>query len=192
MKQADKLRPSWKGTVPLVLTVALLSGAIFTVASGRWRAIYAFFVQFHQQTLWGGLLLLFVPALIVILLRAWGVEDVPYVEALPELGPGLLQPLAQRIARSRRDEYAQALLINELSELAMQVIALNEGIDVSDARRLCRSGGWTRNEKILDLICNRRIRRADGRLFVSRFEQVLHSIERLLTGGTDIESHPSR
>jgi hypothetical protein len=192
MKPADKNRSSRKGFVLLMLAATLVSGATFTIGSGRWRSIYAFFVQFHQQTLWASLLLLFVPALIVILLRTWGVEDIPYVEEAPELGSGRLRTLARRIARSRRDPYDQALLINELSELATQVIALNEGLDVSGARRLCRSGEWTEDAVILDLICYRRIPAANDQQFVPQFEHVLRLIERLLKGGTDIESHPSR
>lgn len=174
-----------------MLATTLVSAATFTIGSGRSRSVYAFFVQFHEQTLWASLLLLFVPALIVVLFRTWGVEDIPHVEEAPELGSGRLQTLVRRIAGSRRDPYDQALLINELSELATQVIALNEGLDVSGARRLCRSGEWTEDAVILDLICYRRIPEPNDQRFIPQFEHVLRSIERLLKGGTDIESHPS-
>jgi hypothetical protein len=192
MRPRNKKRSSRKASLLLALAAVVLSGAIFLAASGRWWAVYAFIVQFHQQTLWAGFVLLFVPTLIFILFRAWGVEDIPYVEEVPELGSGRLQPLVRQIDRSRRDAYDQALLINELAELATQVIALNEGVDASEARRLCRSGEWAKDEVILDLIRHRRIPATDDRRFIPEFEQILHSIERRLKGGTDIESHPSR
>ena len=181
-----------RGGILFTLAVIVLIAAMYLIASGRWQDVYAFFVQFHERILWTGLLLFFLPALLFLLLRAWGVEDVPYVEKVPDLGSGRFRALAQRIERSQKSEYAQALLINELSELATQVIALNEGIDVPAARRLCRSGKWTRDPMILDLIRDRRIPDPESRRFVPQLEIVLRSIEGLLTGGTESESRPSR
>jgi len=194
MKQARrKKNQTGRGRAFLfTLTVIFLIVAMYLIASGHWHNVYAFFVQFHQRTLWTGLLLFFVPALLVLLLRAWGVEDVPLVEDVPELGSGRFRTLAQRIEQSHRSEYDQALLINELSELATQVIALNEGIDLPAARRLCRYSKWAGDPMILDLIRDRRIPDPAGRRFVTQLETIQHSIETLLTGGTDSESRPSR
>jgi len=168
-----------------------LAIAVFLLGTGRWIGIYGFFAQFHQRVLWGTLLFVFLPLLLIVFLRAWGVEDLPYTVEVPELGTGTLEPLARRLRRSRRHTYDQALMVNRLSELATEVIALNEGLDEAAARLLCRSGRWNENEEVLDLIVNRRLPEVDGVSFLAQFEQMLTTIETMLKGGTEIESRPS-
>lgn len=176
----------------MVLSLGL-SGAIYVIGTGRWIPVYAFLIQFHQRVLWVGYVILFVPVLLAVFLRAWGVKDVPQVEKTPELAGGKLEPLAQRIQHAQRNEYDQAILTNELSELATRVIALNRGIDLAAARRLCRSGKWKEDEVVLDLVAHHRMPdEPPGSRFVMRFERVLETIEHMLKGGRDIGSRPSR
>jgi hypothetical protein len=191
MKQAKKTR-SLKGAILLATAAVAIAGAIYVIESGHWREVHAFFVQFHQRILWAATVLVFAPVLVVLLVRAWGVEDIPYVVEVPELGTGRFRRLASRLSQSRRSVFDQAYLTNELSELATQVIALNEGIDAAAARRLCRSGGWDGDPMILDLIRQRRFPDLEDRNFIAQLETVLDSIERMLTGGADGESRSSR
>jgi hypothetical protein len=186
-KKVARRRAFW-----LVAASLILSGTIYVIGTGRWVSVYAFFAQFHQRILWAALLFLFVPFLLIVFLRAWGVEDLPYVEAVPELGTGRLGALADRLRRARRSAYDQALLINELAELATEVIALNEGVGPAVARRLCRSGRWSGDETILDLVVYNRMPDGSDAQFLQQFERVLGTIERMLKGGTKIEPRPSR
>jgi len=185
-KKVVRRRAFW-----LVATSVLLSGTIYVIGTGRWVSIYAFFAQFHQRILWAGFLMLFVPVLLIAFLRAWGVEDLPYVETVPELGVGRLEILVQRLRRARRSGYDQALLINELAELAAAVIALNEGVGPAAARRICRSGLWTGDKAILDLVVNHRLPDTSDAQFHAQFEHLLEAIERMLKGGTKIEPRRS-
>jgi hypothetical protein len=155
----------------------------FLVASGRWQAVYAFLVQFHQRSLWAAPLVLAIPVLLLVLLRAWGVEEMPYEEEAPEVGSGRLGRAARRVFQSQRNVYQQALLIDEISEMASHVVAINEGIEVSGARRLCRSGDWTRDPIIASLIRDRELPGSPDEPFVERFERVLNKVERALKGG---------
>jgi len=172
--------------VGLGLLVAAVAAALFVVTSGRWRGVYAFLIQFHQRTLWAALLIASIPVLIVVLLRAWGVEDVPYEEEAPELGTGRLESVVSRIARSPRDAYAQALLTDEICEAATLVAALNAGLDPSVVRKRCRTGSAFEVEPVLqDLIADRRLAGTEREAFLSRFRKSLTSIEDALKGGTD-------
>jgi len=54
----------------LAVAVVVVAGALFLVATGRWRDVYAFVVQFHQQSLWATLLIVSVPVLLIVFLRA--------------------------------------------------------------------------------------------------------------------------
>jgi len=182
--RAREARRTRRTLFALALLIAAVGGALFVVASGRWRGIYAFFVQFHQQTLWTALLALSIPALLVVLLRSWGIEDVPYVEEAPQLGSGRLKSLVRRIGRSPRDPYGQALLIDELCESATLVAALNEGLDPSVVRKLCRTGGVPEDDPVLrDLIADRKLSGNERDEFLARFRTTLDSIESALKGG---------
>jgi hypothetical protein len=176
----------------LSVGVFVLFAALYSAATGQWRDVYAFFVQFHQRVLWSGLVLVFVPVLLVLYLRSWGVEDVPYVAEIPEVGTGRLRLLSQRLRGSSRSDYAQGPLIHALSQLAAEVIALNHGLDAAAARRLCRSGEWKENELILDLVVNHRLSEPKGTRFLDQFEDVLETIETMLKGGIDIGSDARR
>jgi hypothetical protein len=170
----------------------LLAASIYVIGTGRWVSVYAFFVQFHQRVLWGAYVLLFVPVLFAAFARAWGVTDIPHVEKVPELGGGRLDALCRRIQRAQRNDYDQAVVINELSELATKVIGLSRGLDPATTRRLCRSGGWGENDMLLDLVVHRKMPGSPGARFAPQCEQVLEAIERMLKGGTTVGSHPRR
>jgi len=169
--------------VAILLAVALLGGVLYVVASGRWQAIYIFLVQFHQRSLWSTFVALSIPLLVLALIRGWGVEDVPYEEEAVELGPGRLRRIVRRIAGARRNVYLQALLVDELSEAASEVIAINEGLDLAKVRKLCRSGAWTRDRDLATLIRDRQLPGEDEIPFTHRFERVLGAVERALRGG---------
>jgi len=167
----------------LAVAVVVVAGALFLVATGRWRDVYAFVVQFHQQSLWATLLIVSVPVLLIVFLRAWGVEDIPYVEEAPQLGTGRLGDLVRRIERSPRDAYGQALLIDEACEIASLVAALDEGLDPSRVRRLYRSGAHAGDPPLRNLIADRKLEGADDESFAVRFRKTLDSIEESLKGG---------
>jgi hypothetical protein len=173
-----------KRRVLLPIAAIIVGSALFVIASGHWHTVYRFLVQFHQRSLWTTLLILAIPVFLVIFLRAWGVEDVPYEEEPPALGSGRLRRIVRRIGTSQRNVYRQALLVDQLSEIAAHVVAINEGLDVSKARKLCRSGEWTRHPVIASLIRERRLPGSEERPFVERFERVLRTLEKELKGGT--------
>ncbi|MFC2077289.1 hypothetical protein ACFLTM_00580 [Candidatus Bipolaricaulota bacterium] len=179
-----RARPKRRGMILVSFAAILLSVALFVIGSGRWRDVYIFFVQFHQQSLWAALVVLSIPVLLVIFLRAWGVENVPYEEEVTELGSGRLSQVARRIAKSHRNVYRQALLVDELSEIASQVVAINEGLEASTVRKQCRSGEWAGHPVIARLIRNRELRGPDAESFVTRFERVLAVVESTLKGGS--------
>jgi len=171
-------------TVVAFLATVLVGAALFVIASGRWESVYAFVVQFHQRSLWAAPLALAIPVLLVVLIRAWGVEDVPYEEEAPEVGTGRLRRVARRFSRSPRNVYQQALLIDEVSEMASHVVAINEGLEASSARKVCRSGEWTHDPIIASLIRDRELPGSPDDPFIDRLERALTKIEHALKGGT--------
>jgi len=179
-----KARTKRRSMIFVSFAAILSSAALFVIGSGRWRDVYIFFVQFHQQSLWAALMVLSIPVLLVILLRAWGVENVPYEEDVPELGSGRLRDVARRVAKSHRNVYPQAMLVDELSEIASQVVAINEGLEASTVRKQCRSGEWTGHPVIARLIRNRELCGPDAESFATRFERVLAVVENTLKGGS--------
>ena len=125
-----------------------------------------------------------IPVLLVTFLRGWGVEDVPFEEEAPELGTGRLSHVARRIAGSHRNVYRQALLVDELSEIASQVVAIDEGVEATDVRKRCRMGDWEGDPTIERLIRRRELRGQESETFVTRFDRVLTIVENTLKGGS--------
>ena len=178
-REKRRILPRW--IVPVVL---LLVGAIYLFASGHWVYIYAFFAQFHESSQWALALLAFGPFLIRGFIRSWGVEDIPPIEIALSLGGGRLKPLSERIARSARSPYAQAVLVDHLAHLAAQAVALREGSDTNEIRRQCRSELWNGDDKLRSLICHHVPQGLDSRAFMTWYEDRMNTIESYHRGGT--------
>lgn len=175
-----------KAVIPrwLVIAALVIAGAIYAFASGRWLHVYAFIAQYPQSIHWAITLAVFVPILIGAFVKAWGVEDVPYTEEAVPLGSGRLHTLCKRIAGAESSPYIQAVIVNDLADLASHVVALKETSEAAVIRRRMHSGDWEKNEKLRSLICHEIPAGLDGRDFLEWYEDRLATIETYHRGAT--------
>lgn len=145
---APKRRP-W---VPLVALVLFGVVVIYFLASGHWRTIARFVLQFHQRVHWAAVFLLFLPFLVHRFVRAWGIRDEPLPAQRASLGRGPLSTLCNQLSQSGRSPYLQGLLSSELAHLAAGKVALREHVDPAVVRRWCREGTWTQDDALVRLM----------------------------------------